>query len=66
MIWDEDRDSVVAVEDSVRDTVEPAGVRVEYNGEAEFPPLEQGTSEALGLLAAIIVLLSCSAPSRPR
>ena len=30
---------------------------VEYNGEAEFPPLEQGTSEVLGLLAAIIVLL---------
>ena len=30
---------------------------VEYNGEAEFPPLEQGISEALGLLAAIIVLL---------
>jgi putative drug exporter of the RND superfamily len=57
VIWDEDRDSVVAVEESVRETVEPAGVRVEYNGEAEFPPLEQGTSEALGLLAAIIVLL---------
>ena len=30
---------------------------VEYNGEAEFPPVEQGTSEMLGLLAAIIVLL---------
>jgi RND superfamily putative drug exporter len=56
-IEDEDRDAVVAVEDAVRDTVEPAGVTVEYNGEAEFPPVEQGTSEALGLLAAIIVLL---------
>ena len=33
------------------------GVTVEYNGEAEFPPIEQGTSELLGLLAAIIVLL---------
>jgi putative drug exporter of the RND superfamily len=32
-------------------------VTVEYNGEAEFPPVEQGTSELLGLLAAIIVLL---------
>jgi RND superfamily putative drug exporter len=52
-----DRDEVVAVEDAVRKTVEPAGVTVEYNGEAEFPPVEQGTSEALGLLAAIIVLL---------
>src|SRR6266545_2362433 len=53
----EDRDQVVAVEDAVRETVEPAGVTVEYNGEAEFPPVEQGTSEALGLFAAIIVLL---------
>jgi RND superfamily putative drug exporter len=41
----------------VREAVEPVGVTVEYNGEAEFPPIEQGTSEALGLLAAIIVLL---------
>jgi RND superfamily putative drug exporter len=56
-IEDEDRDTVVAVEDAVRETVEPAGVTVEYNGEAEFPPVEQGTSEVLGLLAAIVVLL---------
>jgi putative drug exporter of the RND superfamily len=53
----DDRDEVVAVEDAVRETVEPAGVTVEYNGEAEFPPVEQGSSEALGLLAAILVLL---------
>jgi putative drug exporter of the RND superfamily len=53
----EDRDEVVAVQDAVRETVEPAGVTVEYNGEAEFPPIEQGTEEALGLLAAIIVLI---------
>ena len=53
----EDRDEVVAVQDAVREEVEPAGVTVEYNGEAEFPPVEQGTSEALGLLAAILVLL---------
>jgi RND superfamily putative drug exporter len=56
-IEDEDRDAVVAVEDSVRDSVEAVGVTVEYNGEAEFPPVEQGASESLGLLAAIIVLL---------
>src|SRR4051812_4737189 len=56
-IEDKDRDAVVAVEDAVRQRVEPAGVKVEYNGEAEFPPIEQGTSEALGLLAAMIVLL---------
>jgi putative drug exporter of the RND superfamily len=56
-IEDKDRDQVVAVEDAVRRSVGPAGVTVEYNGEAEFPPIEQGTSEALGLLAAMIVLL---------
>jgi putative drug exporter of the RND superfamily len=56
-IEDKDRDEVVAVEDAVRKAVAPAGVKVEYNGEAEFPPIEQGTSESLGLLAAIIVLL---------
>ncbi len=56
-IADKDRPQVVAVEDAVRETVEPAGVTVEYNGEAEFPPLQQGLSEALGLLAAVIVLL---------
>ncbi|MCP9487150.1 MAG: MMPL family transporter [Gaiellaceae bacterium MAG52_C11] len=56
-IEDKDREAVVAVQESVRETVEPAGVTVEYNGEAEFPPIEQGASEALGLLAAIIVLL---------
>jgi RND superfamily putative drug exporter len=56
-IEDKDRDAVVAVQDAVRKTVEPAGVTVEYNGEAEFPPIEQGTSEGLGLLAAMIVLL---------
>jgi uncharacterized membrane protein YdfJ with MMPL/SSD domain len=53
----EDRDDVVAVQDAVRETVEPAGVTAEFNGDAEFPPIEQGTQELLGLLAALIVLL---------
>jgi RND superfamily putative drug exporter len=57
VIYDEDREAVVAVQDAVREIVEPAGVTVEYNGEAEFPPVEQGTSELLGLLAAVLVLL---------
>jgi putative drug exporter of the RND superfamily len=56
-IEDKDRPQVVAVEDAVRNTVESAGVTVEYNGEAEFPPIQQGTSELLGLLAAFIVLI---------
>jgi putative drug exporter of the RND superfamily len=57
VIYDDDRDAVVAVQNAVRGTVQPAGVTVEYNGPAEVPPVEQGASEALGLLAAIIVLL---------
>jgi putative drug exporter of the RND superfamily len=57
VIYEEDRDEVVAVEDTVREMVEPAGVTAEYNGDAEFPPIEQGTQELLGLLAAIIVLI---------
>lgn len=57
VIEGKDRDAVVAVQDAVRETVEPAGVTVEFNGDAEFPPVEQGASEGLGLLAAIIVLL---------
>jgi RND superfamily putative drug exporter len=52
-----DRSRVVAVQDAVRETVEPAGVTVEFNGDAEFPPIEQGTQELLGFLAAFIVLL---------
>jgi putative drug exporter of the RND superfamily len=52
-----DRDQVVAVEDAVRKAVEPAGVEAEFNGDAEFPPIEQGPQELLGLIAALIVLL---------
>jgi RND superfamily putative drug exporter len=57
VIYEEDRKAVVAVQRAVRDTVEPAGVIVEFNGDAEFPPIEQGTQEMLGLFAALIVLL---------
>ena len=57
VIYEEDREQVVAVQDAVREAVAPAGVTVEFNGDAEFPPIEQGTQELLGLLAALIVLL---------
>jgi putative drug exporter of the RND superfamily len=57
VIFDKDREAVLAVEDEVRRTVEPAGVEAEFNGDAEFPPIEQGTQELLGLLAALIVLI---------
>ena len=53
----DDRDTVVAVQDAVRDQVEPVGVVVEFNGDAEFPPIEQGIQEVLGLLMALVVLL---------
>ena len=57
VIYEEDRERVVAVQDAVRETAEPAGLTVEFNGDAEFPPIEQGTQELLGLFAALIVLL---------
>ena len=57
IIFEEDREAVLAVQDAVRETVEPVGVTVEYNGDAEFPPIEQGTQELLGLLAALLVLI---------
>ncbi len=57
VIYEEDREVVVAVQEAVRETVEAAGVTAEFNGDAEFPPIEQGTQELLGLLAALLVLL---------
>jgi uncharacterized membrane protein YdfJ with MMPL/SSD domain len=57
VIYEESREEVVAVQETVRETVEPAGVTAEFNGDAEFPPIEQGTQELLGLLAAMVVLL---------
>jgi putative drug exporter of the RND superfamily len=57
VIYTKDRDAVVAVQDAVRNTVEPAGVTVEFNGEAESPPIQQGIQELLGFLAAFIVLM---------
>jgi RND superfamily putative drug exporter len=57
VIYDDDRGAVVAVQDAVRETVAPSGLVAEFNGDAEFPPVEQGTQEILGLLAAIVVLL---------
>jgi RND superfamily putative drug exporter len=57
IIFEEERPQVVAVQDAVREAVEPAGITAEFNGDAEFPPIEQGTQELLGLLMALIVLL---------
>jgi RND superfamily putative drug exporter len=57
IIYEENREEVVAVQEAVREAVAPAGVTVEFNGDAEFPPIEQGTQELLGFLAAFLVLL---------
>ena len=57
VIYDADREEVLAVQEAVREAVAAEGVVVEFNGDAEFPPIEQGTQELLGLLAALIVLL---------
>jgi putative drug exporter of the RND superfamily len=57
VIYEEDRQEVLDVQNAVRDRVEPAGVTVEFNGDAEFPPIEQGTQELLGLMMALIVLI---------
>ena len=57
VIYDKDREEVLAVQEAVREAVAAEGVVVEFNGDAEFPPIEQGTQELLGLLAALIVLL---------
>jgi RND superfamily putative drug exporter len=57
IIFEEHRERVVAVQEAVREAVEPAGIQAEFNGDAEFPPIEQGTQELLGLFAALIVLL---------
>ena len=57
VIYTKDRDPVVAVQDAVRKTVEPAGVTVEFNGEAESPQIQQGIQELLGFIAAFVVLM---------
>src|SRR4029453_13782643 len=41
VIFDKDRAAVVAVQDAVRETVEPDGLTVEFNGDRGFPPLER-------------------------
>ena len=57
IIFEEDREAVLAVQNAVREEVEPAGLTAEFNGDAEFPPIEQGVQELLGLMAALLVLL---------
>src|SRR5262245_33752847 len=51
------RSGIVDLEDQLRSIGEPAGVQVEFTGEAESAPPTQGISDLIGLLAAFIVLM---------
>ena len=51
------RADVVNVEDHLRSLGEKAGIQVEYTGDAESPPPEQGISDIIGLVAGFFVLI---------
>jgi putative drug exporter of the RND superfamily len=51
------RSKVVDLEDHLRSIAAPAGMQVEYTGEAESAPPEQGISDIVGLLAAFVILM---------
>ena len=55
--FDIERANVVRLEDGARAAGSAAGVQVEWQGGADLPPPEQGTSELLGFLAAFVVML---------
>jgi RND superfamily putative drug exporter len=51
------RSGIVAVENQLRAIGNPAGMQVEFTGEAESAPPTQGISDLIGLLAAFVILL---------
>jgi RND superfamily putative drug exporter len=51
------REDVVNVEDHLRSIGEKAGIQVEYTGDAESPPPEQGLSDIIGIVAGFFVLI---------
>ena len=55
--FDISRERVVDYEDAVRASLEGSDVTVAFNGEAEQAPPEQGASELIGILVALIILL---------
>ncbi len=55
--FDLPRSAVVQVEDKLRAIGDPAGIDVQFTGEAENPPPTQGKSDLIGLIAAFIILL---------
>ena len=55
--FDLERSDVVRLEDALQAAGAPAGIQVEFTGEAEQPEPEQGVSELLGIIAAFLILL---------
>ncbi len=51
------RSGIVAVENQLRAIGEPAGIQVQFTGEAENAAPTQGISDILGLLAAFVILM---------
>ncbi len=51
------RPGIVKLENHLRAIGEPAGVQVQFTGEAENAPPEQGLSDIIGLAAAFIILM---------
>jgi RND superfamily putative drug exporter len=51
------RSGVVSAEDQLRSIGQPAGLAVEFTGEAESAPPTQGLSDLIGLLAAFVILM---------
>src|SRR3954453_2134549 len=51
------RADIVKVEDGLRAIGDSQGLQVEFTGEAESPPPEQGSSDLIGLLAAFVILM---------
>ena len=51
------RSKIVDLEDSMRATLSAAGIQAEFTGDADQAPPEQGTSELIGILFALLVLL---------
>jgi RND superfamily putative drug exporter len=51
------RTKVVALEDSIQGTLGKVDVQTEFTGDADQAPPEQGLSEIIGILVALVVLL---------
>ena len=51
------RAGIVKLEDQLRAIGAPAGVQVQFTGEAESPPPDQGLSDIIGLAVAFVILM---------